>query len=51
MPFERLLEEAVPPLGMVMRQPTDTAAVVYTPGTTRCSSPADDTRTHKSGGG
>jgi len=34
MPFERLLDGAAPPVGMVMRQPADTAVIVYTSGTT-----------------
>ena len=34
MPFERLLHDALPYREMVMRQPTDTAVVVYTSGTT-----------------
>jgi long-chain acyl-CoA synthetase len=34
MPFERLLDGAAPPIGMVMRQPADTAVIVYTSGTT-----------------
>jgi long-chain acyl-CoA synthetase len=34
MPFERLLDGAAPPTGMVMRQPSDTAVIVYTSGTT-----------------
>jgi long-chain acyl-CoA synthetase len=34
MPFERLLDGAAPPFGMVMRQPADTAVIVYTSGTT-----------------
>ena len=34
MPFERLLDGAAAPLGMVMRQPADTAVIVYTSGTT-----------------
>ena len=33
MPFEQLLDGAAPPLPMVMRQPTDTAVIVYTSGT------------------
>jgi long-chain acyl-CoA synthetase len=34
LPFERLLNGAAPPCEMVMRQPTDTAVIVYTSGTT-----------------
>ena len=34
MPFERLLAAAVPRYEMAMREPTDTAVVVYTSGTT-----------------
>ena len=34
MPFEQLLDGTAPPLPMVMRQPTDTAVIVYTSGTT-----------------
>ena len=34
MPFERLLDGAAPPIGMVVRQPADTAVIVYTSGTT-----------------
>ena len=34
MPFERLLDGAAAPLEMVMRQPADTAVIVYTSGTT-----------------
>ena len=34
LPFERLLDGAAPPCEMVMRQPTDTAVIVYTSGTT-----------------
>ena len=34
MPFERLLDGAAAPLGMVMRQPANTAVIVYTSGTT-----------------
>ena len=34
LPFERLLDVTVPRFDMVMRQPTDTAVVVYTSGTT-----------------
>ena len=34
LPFERLLDGAAPPLEMVMRQPADTAVIVYTSGTT-----------------
>jgi long-chain acyl-CoA synthetase len=34
MPFERLRDGAAPPWEMVMRQPTDTAVIVYTSGTT-----------------
>jgi len=33
-PFERLLDDAVPAREMVTRQPTDTAVIVYTSGTT-----------------
>ncbi len=33
-PFERLLDAAVPNFEMVTRQPTDTAVIVYTSGTT-----------------
>jgi long-chain acyl-CoA synthetase len=34
LPFERLLGSAAPPREMVLRQPTDTAVIVYTSGTT-----------------
>ena len=34
LPFERLLDGAAPPREMVMRQPADTAVIVYTSGTT-----------------
>jgi long-chain acyl-CoA synthetase len=34
LPFERLLDGAAPPREMVLRQPTDTAVIVYTSGTT-----------------
>jgi long-chain acyl-CoA synthetase len=34
LPFERLLDGTVPPREMVTRQPTDTAVIVYTSGTT-----------------
>ena len=34
MPFERLLDGAAPPVAIVMRQPADTAVIVYTSGTT-----------------
>jgi long-chain acyl-CoA synthetase len=34
MPFERLLDGVAPPVEMAMRQPADTAVVVYTSGTT-----------------
>ena len=34
MPFEQLLDGTAPPLPMVMRQPADTAVIVYTSGTT-----------------
>ncbi|HTQ90439.1 MAG TPA: long-chain fatty acid--CoA ligase [Streptosporangiaceae bacterium] len=34
LPFERLLDGAAPPRDMVMRQPADTAVIVYTSGTT-----------------
>jgi len=34
LPFERLLDRAAPPLETVTRQPTDTAVIVYTSGTT-----------------
>src|SRR6266704_1032649 len=34
LPFERLLDVIVPRFDMVMRQPTDTAVIVYTSGTT-----------------
>ena len=34
LPFERLLDGAAPPVEMVMRQPMDTAVIVYTSGTT-----------------
>ena len=34
MPFEQLLDGTASPLPMVMRQPTDTAVIVYTSGTT-----------------
>jgi len=33
-PFDRLLDDAVPRFEMVTRQPTDTAVIVYTSGTT-----------------
>ena len=33
-PFERLLDSAAPPREMATRQPTDTAVIVYTAGTT-----------------
>ena len=34
LPFERLLDGAAPPCEMATRQPTDTAVIVYTSGTT-----------------
>jgi acyl-CoA synthetase (AMP-forming)/AMP-acid ligase II len=34
LPFERLLDGAAPPFEMATRQPTDTAVIVYTSGTT-----------------
>src|SRR5690348_3505401 len=34
LPFERLLADTAPPREMVLRQPTDTAVIVYTSGTT-----------------
>ncbi len=34
LPFERLLDAAAPPVEMAMRQPWDTAVIVYTSGTT-----------------
>ena len=34
LPFQRLLDSAVPPRRMVTRQPADTAVIVYTSGTT-----------------
>ena len=34
LPFERLLDGAAPPREMATRQPTDTAVIVYTSGTT-----------------
>jgi long-chain acyl-CoA synthetase len=34
LPFERLLDGAAPPVEMAMRQPSDTAVIVYTSGTT-----------------
>jgi long-chain acyl-CoA synthetase len=34
LPFERLLDPTTPPREMVTRQPTDTAVIVYTSGTT-----------------
>jgi long-chain acyl-CoA synthetase len=34
LPFERLLDGTAPPREMVMRQPADTAVIVYTSGTT-----------------
>src|SRR5689334_18549612 len=34
LPFERLLDGAAPPCEMAMRQPCDTAVIVYTSGTT-----------------